>query len=113
MVEIVGINQAKYDGDMDLGISNGNGDKGTYLVSILELEQKDTVIWLLEAKLGNHIWLLVFLQIVCKNGEIATKQSIVPSFKQNHSFSDPEVLQVALIMIIQGKKEIRERPRKH
>lgn len=35
----IGIIQAKYDGDMDLGISSRYGDKGTDLASLLELEK--------------------------------------------------------------------------
>lgn len=35
--------QAKYCGNVDLGISNGDRDKGTYLASILELEQQELI----------------------------------------------------------------------
>lgn len=39
----IGIIQAKYDSEVDLCASNGYGDKGTDLASLLELEQQELI----------------------------------------------------------------------
>lgn len=39
----IGIIQAKYDNDVDLGVSSEYGDKGTDLASLLELEQQELI----------------------------------------------------------------------
>ena len=45
----------------------------------------------------------MFIQIIYKRGEVDTKQCVMPNFEQNHSVSAPEILQVALIMLLQGE----------
>lgn len=45
----------------------------------------------------------MFIQFVQKSGEVATKQVIIPNFEPNHSVSTPKIVQVALIMILQGE----------
>lgn len=45
----------------------------------------------------------MFIQIVCNGREVVTKQSVLPNFEQNYCVSAPEILQVTLIMILQGE----------